>query len=413
MSDPIKTFSDPEVEEQLCKWLVNDFAVIESHFHELRPDYFTTDYCRAVHRTVTRLLEAGHQVDDVVVIHEAAALVDENTKPIIYGMIGMTARLTRSGFAHHVEVLRGHWKQRRLQTAATIAAAANDPDEGARAMREALEAIADPPPAPPSIGEVLDGWLTNLQDLIAGRKAPGIATGIPGLDEITCGGLRPGELWVPGGGTSSGKSALAIQLAGNLLDDGRAVYIATLEMPVCQIIDRFVCNRGSVFLSKLRDPAAHPMNEMDKRCVTRVLERIKREWRVEIHDEATDLDVILAGASAMKKRIGLDVLVIDYLQIATVAGDYGTRERAVAEISRRLKRFAVTEAVTVIALSQLNDQGEIRESRAIGHDADLVAKILDDGILIQKNRNGESGKTLPLLLDGKRQTFIENRKAAA
>jgi hypothetical protein len=78
-----------------------------------------------------------------------------------------------------------------------------------------------------------------------------------------------------------------------------------------------------------------------------------------------------------------------------------------------LKRFAITEAVTVIALSQLNDQGEIRESRAIGHDADLVAKILDDGILIQKNRNGESGKTLPLLLDGKRQTFIENRKAAA
>jgi replicative DNA helicase len=140
---------------------------------------------------------------------------------------------------------------------------------------------------------------------------------------------------------------------------------------------------------------------------------MSEEWRVEIHDEATDLDVILAGASAMKKRIGLDVLVIDYLQIATVAGDYGTRERAVAEISKRLKRFAITEAVTVIALSQLNDQGEIRESRAIGHDADLVAKILDDGILIQKNRNGESGKTLPLLLDGKRQTFIENRKAAA
>jgi replicative DNA helicase len=273
MSDPIKTFSNPDVEEQICRWLINDFHVIEPHFHGLPLDYLTTDHCRAVHRTVTRLLEAGHPVDDVVVIHEAAALVDEITKPIIYAMIGANASMTRSAFNHHLGILRDYWKRRTLQAASVAASAATGSAEIAAIWQSALEAIADPPPAPPSIGEVLDGWLTNLQDLIAGRKAPGIATGIPGLDEITCGGLRPGELWVPGGGTSSGKSALAIQLAGNLLDDGRAVYIATLEMPVCQIIDRFVCNRGSVFLSKLRDPAAHPMNEMDKRCVTRVLER--------------------------------------------------------------------------------------------------------------------------------------------
>jgi replicative DNA helicase len=413
MIDPIKTFSDPDVEEQMAKWLVREFPLIEPFFHNLPLDYFVTDYCRAVHRAVTRLHNAGQPVDDVVVIHEAGKLVDDVTRPIIIAMITDTSGVTRSAFTHHLKVLRDYWKRRTLQDATKAAGAASDPAEIAAIWQSALEAVADPPPAPPSMPAILTAWKDNLTELATGRKQPGVLTRIPGLDEITCGGLRPGELWVVGGGTASGKTAAAIQLAGNVLDTGHAVFIASLEMPVCQIIDRFVCNRGSVFLSKLRDPATHPLNQMDLHAIKRVIERMSEEWRVEIHDEATDLDVILAGAAGMKKRIGLDVLVIDYLQIATIGGDYGTRERAVAEISRRLKRFAVTEGVTVIALSQLNDQGEIRESRAIGHDADLVAKIVDDGIAIQKNRNGESGNTLPLILDGKRQTFQEVRKEAA
>jgi replicative DNA helicase len=413
MSDPLKTFSNPDVEEQFAKWMMNDFKAIEPHFDELRLDYFTTTYCRAVHRVVRGLHTAGQPVDAVVVAIEAAKLVDEVTKDVILAMSGATHNLTRSAFNHHVGVLRDLWKRRTLQTATVAASAASDPAEITGIMRDALDAVADPPPAPQSISDTINDWLTNLQDLAAGRKQPGILTDVPGLDDITCGGVRPGEFWVIGGGTSSGKTAFAIQTAGNLLDSGHAVFIATLEMPTCQVIDRFVCNRCGVFLGKLRDPMKNPITEMDKNAIARVIQRIKTEWRVEIHDENTDLDVIFDQARSMKKRIGLDVLVIDYLQIATLTGDYGTRERAVAEISRKLKRFAVSEDLAVIALSQLNDAGEIRESRAISHDADLVAKIIDDGILIQKNRNGESGKTLFLTLDGKRQTFMEQRKGAA
>ena len=73
----------------------------------------------------------------------------------------------------------------------------------------------------------------------------------------------------------------------------------------------------------------------------------------------------------------------------------------------------MSENVTVIALSQLNDAGEIRESRAIAHDADVVIKIVEDGVCVQKNRSGESGVVLPLILDGRRQTFVQRKDRAA
>ena len=413
MKPIIQDYSDTQIEDDVCRWIVQDFQRIEAVFHELKLDYLTQDHARAVHGIVSRLHADGQPIDQSIVILEAAGLVGEESKPLVYDIASYGVPLTNIGtFIHYVGKLREHWKRRTL-TNATAGLSVADPNEAAAKLREALDLVADPPPPPPSMSETLSAWMGNLSDLAAGRKKPGILTHVPGLDDLTCGGLRPGELWVVGGATSSGKTALATQIGGNLLDAGSAVFVASLEMPTCQMIDRIVCNRGSVFLSKLRDPAAHPLNQLDMKSIAKVIGRMAQEWRFEIHDETTELVEILDAARAMKKRIGLDVLVIDYLQIATTAGDYGTREREVADISRSLKRFAIAEHVAVVALSQLNDSGEIRESRAIGHDADLVGKIIEDGVVIQKNRNGQSGVVLPLVLDGRTQTFIERREHAA
>ncbi len=406
-------YSDPQIEDDVCRWLLHDFQGIADRFPELQADYLTQAHTRAVYSVVKGLHDAGHQVDMTIAVMEAMGRVAEESKPLILDLATEAGFLTgANAFSHCVGKLRDHWKRRTLRNATHDISVA-DPNEAAAMLREALDAVADPPPPPPSMPDALRAWRNNLQELAAGRKKPGIGTGIPGLDEVTCGGLRPGELWIYGGPTSSGKTALETQTAGNLLDAGRAVFIASLEMPIQQIIDRFVCNRGSVFLSKLKDPANHPLNELDMRSIARVIGRMSKEWRLEIHDETCDIADILDGARAMKKRIGLDVLVVDYLQIVTTSGGYSTRERECADISRTLKRFAIGEHVSVIALSQLNDSGEIRESRAIGHDADVVAKIIDDGVAIQKNRNGQSGVVLPLVLDGRRQTFVERKDRAA
>ena len=413
MNANFQTYSDPQIEDDVCRWLLHDFQGIADRFHELQADYLTQPHARAVHSVVKAMHDEGRPIDMTIAIMESMQRVAEESRPLILGLATEFNYLTGGvAFSYCVGKLRDHWKRRTLRSVTHDISVA-DPNEAAAILREALDAVAEPPLRPPSIEDALKTWADNLQELAAGRKKPGIATGIPGLDEVTCGGLRPGELWILGGPTSSGKTALETQTAGNLLDAEHAVYIASLEMPIQQIIDRFVCNRGSVFLSKLKDPASHPLSELDMRSITKVIGRMSKEWRFEIHDETCDIADILDGARAMKKCIGLDVLVVDYLQIVTTSGGYSTRERECADISRTLKRFAIAEHVAVIALCQLNDAGELRESRAIAHDADVVIKIVEDGVCVQKNRSGQSGITLPLFLDGAKQSFVERRDRAA
>ena len=413
MNATFHPYSDPQIEDDVCRWLLHDFQGIADRFPELQADYLTQAHTRAVYSVVKAIHDEGHQVDMTISLMEAMGRVAEESKPLILDLATeFNLRTGGVAFSYCVGKLRDHWKRRTIRNATSDISVA-DPNEAAAILREALDAVADPPPPPPSMEDALRAWADNLQELAAGRKKPGIATNIPGLDSVTCGGMRPGELWILGGPTSSGKTALEIQMAGNLLDDGNGVFVASLEMPIQQIIDRFVCNRSGVFLGKLKDPSGNPLTQLDLGAIGRVVKKMSQDWRFEIHDETCDISVILDSARAMKQRSGLDVLVVDYLQIATTSGTYQTRERECADISRSLKRFAMSENVTVIALSQLNDAGEIRESRAIAHDADVVIKIVEDGVCVQKNRSGQSSVVLPLVLDGRRQTFVERKDRAA
>jgi replicative DNA helicase len=120
-------------------------------------------------------------------------------------------------------------------------------------------------------------------------------------------------------------------------------------------------------------------------------------------DDSPTLDIhsIVSRCRRIKRRHGLDLVVVDYLQLVSPANLRGgdNRQQQVADISRRLKMLAVELEVVVVALSQLNEQGQLRESRAIGQDADIVLLIKegksDDAfekvIKIDKNRNGASG----------------------
>jgi DnaB-like helicase C terminal domain len=111
------------------------------------------------------------------------------------------------------------------------------------------------------------------------------------------------------------------------------------------------------------------LQEARKRLVNREI------W---IEDEQP-IDVrAIAAKCRFFKRTGLDAIVVDYLQLVTpsATGKRDTsREREVAEISRSLKSLALELNLVVIALSQLNDAGQLRESRAIAQDADIILKI--------------------------------------
>ena len=92
-----------------------------------------------------------------------------------------------------------------------------------------------------------------------------------------------------------------------------------------------------------------------------------------------------------------DVVMIDYLQLVeNCAAD--NREQAMAEVARKLKNLALGCNCAVFTASQLNDDGKLRESRAIGHHADFVISMGDDVLKVIKNRRGPRDVSIPVIL---------------
>ena len=127
---------------------------------------------------------------------------------------------------------------------------------------------------------------------------------------------------------------------------------------------------------------------------------------------------IVSRVRLLKVRHNVGLVVVDYLQLISAGIRGSSREREIAEVSRRLRLLAIELGIPVVALSQLNDQGYLRESRAIGHDADTIINIeeseSDDAfvkdVVLIKNRNGRCGETVKLKFHGEYMTFEDAKR---
>jgi len=247
------------------------------------------------------------------------------------------------------------------------------------------------------------------------ERKDGMVIGLPTrfneLDNLT-GGLMNGDLWIVAARPGMGKSAFAVDIAFHAALKEYNAAIFSLEMPTENLMIRILSS----------------MTRIDSRLLSRgivakeqwptlmeAIERIGRSPLV-IDDKAGITPTeILAKCRRLKASTGLDLIVVDYLQLMRIGGKYGSREQEVAEISRNMKLIAKELSVPVIALSQLNrnlegrpdkrpNLGDLRESGAIEQDADVVAFIYRDEmyhdnseekgvaeIIIGKHRNGPTG----------------------
>ena len=118
------------------------------------------------------------------------------------------------------------------------------------------------------------------------------------------------------------------------------------------------------------------------------------------------IDYVCAQAEMEAEMGGVDLLVVDYLQLLDGGRKTGdSQEQELATYSRRLKQLAKKLKCPVISPAQINDEGRLRGSRAIGHDADVVLKIQPDGVAVAKYRNAPKNDVLPLGLVGQFQRF--------
>lgn len=273
------------------------------------------------------------------------------------------------------------------------------------------------------VDEAMDRYEAAVQNK---GKLPGISTGFFGLDRVT-GGHQPGQLWVIGGGTSDGKSAFAQQMALHMAANGHRTAIYTLEMPDDEVVDRLYAMHAKVDSALFKRGFENRGQMMG--CVKANKEL--RDMPFHIRDvSGIKLSPLLSDIRVLAKR-GVKHFVVDYGQLIEGEGNARSREEEVAKMSRGFKAAAKILRVSIDLLSQLNDDGKLRESRAIGFDADVVATLscpmveekvpgsresnfvrLEDKrvLFLSKNRNGARGVKFAMSFNGPTFTFTEEAK---
>jgi replicative DNA helicase len=309
---------------------------------------------------------------------------------------------------YHNQCFDAH-RMRRARGSARAILELEDLDQAIEIARLALQDIADinlRPSVP--FKEHLLQTLEWLEKQAATPPQSVVRFGIDSLDDALL-PIEPGDQIVICADTGRGKSALAAQAV--LSTAGRSFAVFSLEMPARSLVARMLANESRVPFSDLRRGR---LRDRDYPLVTGAVSRLgsRSIWIEDQHPISANT---IAAKCRTFKRTGLDCIVVDYLQLVAPAAPNkrDTREREVAEMSRSLKSLALELDIVVIALSQLNEGGQLRESRAIGQDADIVLGIHqeDEGLSIQvrKHRNGPR-RSVPVMFDGSTMRFFEANK---
>lgn len=255
-----------------------------------------------------------------------------------------------------------------------------------------------------SIQNAAEAFEKYFQFLESSESAGGIPTGIPSVD-AAIGGMGDGELWVTAGPTSSGKSALSLQLAASVLMMKKRVLIFSLEMGTEEVFGRLLSHTEKIPMDAVMRKKALTKFELGQ-----IVEgsRKLKECGIGICDQSSmTLENIeaLTEKEALSGQIG--AIVVDYVQLIEGKRLQGeNREQQLARYVKRLKQLAKKHSCPVITPSQLNDDGRVRESREIANSANVLLFIGPDRLIVGKNRNGPKGAELPISFQGEFQTFI-------
>lgn len=225
--------------------------------------------------------------------------------------------------------------------------------------------------------------------MLSGEPREVFPTGLAPLDRHISGGFYRSNLGVVAGATGQGKSALLIQAAAHCAELGFKVRYFSLELGDEEVIDRMACAlrgvapHGPAFRAALCDLAALP---------------------IKVHSQFSELREITAEIRAAVRAGDCDLAVVDYIQ--RVSNPAETRELQIGGIAEALKTIAMREEIVVLTASQLNDAGQLRESRRIGMEADFVFRITENGLMVDKARRAAPEVVLPCHLIGIQSRFV-------
>ncbi|MDZ4217287.1 MAG: replicative DNA helicase, partial [Candidatus Gracilibacteria bacterium] len=244
-------------------------------------------------------------------------------------------------------------------------------------------------------------------------RVNGVKSGFRDLDNIL-NGFKPSELIIIAGRPAMGKTAFALSIAQNsALKFGKSVAIFSLEMSKEQLVDRMFASLLMVDSWKLKKGM---LDDEDFARIGTVMDELSKA-NIYIDDSlGNSMTELRSKVRRLKMEKGLDLIIVDYLQLMSMGASIANRVQEISEISRNMKQIARELHVPVIALSQLSravesrpdkrpQLSDLRESGAIEQDADAVLMLYREeyydpdtdrkglaDVLIRKHRNGPTGR---------------------
>jgi len=389
------------------------------------------DFYREAHRVIySSMIELYNRNEAVDFVTLTEILKRDNKLADVGGTAYITALAdtvpTAANVKYHAEIVADKSTLRQMVHVATeIAANGYEGSEEVNVLLDEAEskilAIANKNKRTDftHINDIVTAAVVQIESL--SQNSGGI-TGIPtdfiDLDKLTS-GLHPSDFIILAARPSMGKTALALNIASNVAlkahkkvgGEQRSVAIFSLEMSKEQLVNRMLCAEGQIDSQRLR---VGEMNVDDWNRLWKACEAFSKA-KIYIDDTPgiTAMDM-RSRARRLKAEHGLDLIVVDYLQLMQGSGkrnNSGDRQQEVSEISRSLKALARELDVPVIALSQLSRSVEartvkrpmlsdLRESGSLEQDADIVAFLYREDyynpdtenkqteLIIAKHRNG-------------------------
>ncbi len=399
---------------------------------------------RIIFRGISALFEKSQPVD-VVTLTEWHQRQDELNEVGDFAYIGMLARDTPSAanITAYAKIVREHSILRQLiATATKIGDGAFNSD--GRSSTDILDmaeqqilAIAEKGAKQGRPFKQIKDTLPKLTehlDILREQKGTltGLATGFMDFDQKTL-GLQRGDLIIVAGRPSMGKTAFAMNIVEHAActpndNNKKSVAVFSMEMPADALVLRIISSQGEINHSHLRSGNLDGDKWTQFTAITGQL----NQALIFVDDTpALTVTELRARARRLKRQHGLDLIVIDYIQLMQANGDVSNSENRatqLSEISRGLKALARELDIPVLALSQLNRSleqrpnkrpimSDLRESGAIEQDADVITFIYRDEvyndhpdnkgtaeIIISKQRNGPIG-TIKLTFEAQYTRF--------
>lgn len=409
-----------EAEQSVLGAILIDANAMEKVGEMLHPEDFYRQDHRLIYEAMQTLHSKGEAVDLVTVTEELKRMgkLDD-----VGGSSAITALSnavpTAANIKYHADIVSEKSLRRQvINTATEIAATGYEDEEDIETTLDQAEtkimAIANKRGTgeATSIREIVKGAMNRIEKLMNSRDAfTGLPSGFTDFDKMTS-GLQPSDLIIVAARPSMGKSTLVLNIAEHVcLKGNKSVAFFSLEMSKEQLAQRMLCSQAGIDASRLR------IGQITDDEFPRLIEAVDRLSNAKILlDDTPSITAMQLRAKARrwKQEHGLDLIIIDYLQLMQGSSKRSAenRQQEMSDISRSLKQIARELQVPVIALSQLSRGVEartnkrpmlsdLRESGAIEQDADIVAFIYREDyydketenkniveFIIAKHRNG-------------------------